>query len=94
MQNKPPFTRRLGRRHAVNCRFKQLFNSHARDGRGLAWWHRSVWAAKAGSVLGRWKTEAVALRLPVSLRLNEAGALLHVDLGAAAPAQVARARSW
>jgi hypothetical protein len=58
--------------------FKHLFNRIAREGWG---WGLAL-AVTAERPRGeRWKGDAIALRLPISLALGEEGALLHLNAG-------------
>lgn len=79
----------------LEVEFKQLFNSYARDGWGVG----VVASLGLGTSLGReagqggrsFKAQDVALRLPVSLRLSEEGAVLHLNVGVEKPRGQARA---
>ena len=65
----------------LEVEFKHLFNSYARDGWGVGVVASLGQSREAGQGGQGLKADGAALRLPVSLRLSEAGAVLHLNVG-------------
>ena len=73
------FTASRGGGRGLELEAKHLFNHIDRDGYG--WGADLSWTAARDIETGTWRSESLALKLPVSLSLRGGDALLHVNAG-------------